>query len=193
MRTIAVAVLATLVAAPAALSKGVEKVEVCGVAGCSDVSRDVGSRLLFDNTTPGDPPSPTAFVRIRFTVGDGRGGHHETFAVLTTADGRHLRSGSPSGRGQAWYTLRADQRVEVRKAIEGIEPFPASRMPATAPYVPPAARVVETFSPAAATTASDDGGIATGTLVLGGGVFLLALAGLARFRPRRAPRPSGAA
>jgi hypothetical protein len=191
-RMLLTAVLALLAAAPAASAKEVEKVQVCGAAGCSDVTKVAGQSLFFDSTTPGDPPAPSAFVRIHFRVGDGSGQHHDTFAIVATTDGRHLRTGGPDG-APAWFTLRADQGAAVRRAIRGIEPFPASRMPATAPYVPPTARVVETFSPAAATATSDDGGIATGTLVLGGGVLLLALAGLARLRPRRAPRPSGAA
>lgn len=185
--------LTAVLAVPAASAKEVEKVEVCGAEGCADVTGKVGESLFFDMTTPGDPPRASAFLRVRFTVGDGSGEHHETFAMLVTADGRHLRSGGPDG-APAWFDMTSEQTAALRRAIRGAEPFPASRMPATKPYEPPTARVVETFSPADATTdtatdtaTADDGGSGVAAMLLGGGALLALLAGAA-VRRRRLPR-----
>jgi len=184
-RTASIVTLTALFAVPAASAKEVEKVEVCGAQGCSNVTKDVGESLFFDMTTPGDPPRASAFVRIRFTVGDGSGKNHDTFAMLTTADGRHVRSGGPNG-APAWFDLTSEQAAAVRRAIRGVAPFPASRMPATKPYEPPTARVVETFSPAETAPATDGGGISSTTIVLIGAGAAVALLATAARRRRRA-------
>lgn len=125
-------VVALALAVPAsAPAKGVSAMTACGASGCEDVDRTVAQGLHDRGSLEGNPTAaaarsaPAPFYRLRITIAAG-----EERMPWTTwfVPGRGLlRGGDDAGQG-AWLEMSGRAAAAMRRAVEGVRPFPAPRL-----------------------------------------------------------------
>lgn len=131
MRRGVVALLVALVLAPEAAAKGDVAVALCGASGCAQVAADAPARsaLAWPHLESVPPPPVGDFFRLRFAVRGGapRVGYYVPDAgLLALVDGGGLRTGV---EGVAtWTRVPPAGAAALRRALEGLEPFPAPRL-----------------------------------------------------------------
>ena len=137
--------LAVLGLAPPAFAKGIEQVEACGAGDCR-VSKSIGA-AGHSLIPPVSIPEPAPFYRLNVGMGH-EGEVFDTIEVLWAPSLGMIAYDEPDA---AWVFADAKTRRLAARLTEGLEPFPATKMP-----VPQAtARVDEIVTPAS--RGGDDG------------------------------------
>jgi hypothetical protein len=171
------AVLAVLALAPAAGAKEFKEAKVCGTDGCADVSRQVAFAAVDGGPTSRPPSGQLRFYELRVTVAEGPGPNAEeaSFAVVVVPAARRART--EDGR---WMLLRGRTSAALRRAADGLAPFPASELDLSSRVVEPEPRgqpgPMNLRTPGQ--EAAGDGG-GPGLLALGGAGLAIVLAATA--------------
>jgi hypothetical protein len=170
-----------LLAAPTAIAKEVEKVTVCGAAGCVDRT-DRADESVVGTGGPIDPPSTKSdWYDIRMAIGDGER-VVDTFPIVYVPAQSAIRSQDEHGN-PAWYT--AGDAPALDRLVEGITPRPARTLDLSGVRLEePTARVDQTFAP----TPPDDGAGFPWLVLL----VLVLPAGVLIYRRSRTPGTSAA-
>jgi len=192
-------------AAPATHAKGIEQVLACGAAGCTDVTDRLGvgtndhTHVILGTGPRAPPPTETYVAHLQIGLSDGSGSVSHMFSMAYAPRANRLRSLDENGRS-AWFEVGAKQRAALRLATDDLRLVPLSAVP---PTTQPrrVARVTEELMPTAlippAPPSRGDEAQGTPNGLLAGAAAVLVLIASAvavpRFRPRRGPRPSGAA
>ena len=168
--------LAVLGLAPPAFAKGIEQVEACGAGDCR-VSKSIGA-AGHSLIPPVSIPEPAPFYRLNVGMGH-EGEVFDTIEVLWAPSLGMIAYDEPDA---AWVFADAKTRRLAARLTEGLEPFPATKMP-----VPQAtARVDEIVTPgAAAVTTGDGGGPPWAFLAVLAAAGLAGIAALLLIRPAR--------
>ncbi|MGZ4278554.1 MAG: hypothetical protein ACXVFK_16330 [Solirubrobacteraceae bacterium] len=171
-------VAALLALAAPAHAKGVVKVMACGADGCRDVTARAKSPALMEMGAEQGGPTAAGpgFVRLRITIGDG--GAHGVKLTQLYVPARDLLAVHEDGGGWVWTTpLPAGSEV-LRRAVRGVRPLPARRLPAAALRTVPSPAP----GPVAVRTAGADGGVPTWAWALAGLVVVLGAGAARRYR-----------
>ena len=118
-----------------AQAKEVQQVLACGASGCTDATDRVhrDDRMLQTGAIDDGPRGGAPFFRIRYSVGDGSGQAHDGWAVLYVPSENLIGVYDQSVGRRFWYRTTPESRSEYRKAVRGIEPLPAARLPLPKP------------------------------------------------------------
>ena len=142
--------------AAAASAKEIDKVKVCGVDGCQDVS-DQATMAVTDGGPPtGWPDEATPFYRVKISmkVPEGESMPGWSFLWVPAAEVIGQEDGT-------WTTPPSTTVDELNKLTRGIEPLPASKLVLPEPVKP-----TEIVAPAEAPAApADDAGLPTAVWV----------------------------
>ena len=174
--------LAVALAAPAS-AKELERAELCGAAGCTDVTDRATRAIVEAGPTRPAPRTAEPYFVMKITVTDPEGRPMDSF------DTRWLpRSGLLRGADGVWMTAPPKTQRELKRLSRGIEPRPAGSRPPKEPAQPPQGQLPpEVMEPPTAPEeerGSDGGGPST-ALVAAPAASLLGLAGLVGRRRRR--------
>ena len=123
---------AALAAAPAQ-AKQIQRVTACGADGCVDVTKRAATEALLEvgAAAGGATANGPGFVRLFVTVGEGDGAH-ERIAQLYVPARNVAASHLDGGAGWQWWTPDATATAALRRAVGGVRPLPASRLPRAA-------------------------------------------------------------
>ena len=124
MRRILLVLAAALLLPATAGAKEIEKVVVCGAAGCETVDRP-GQAIANGGSGGGRIPPPGPYYSVEIFVGDGQGAH-DSWTIYYASDARMI-SFAGEGGDYVWSELPAGTAALYRKATAGLEPFPAPR------------------------------------------------------------------
>ena len=129
-RTLVLAAVLALAAAPAAGAKEIQKAEVCGPSACASVDDEASRVVLLEGGPPGKPPAAAPYYDVRFQVdhGDSR----ETFGFVAVPSKRAYRTDDGE-----WWTLTDEMLALIEKATGDEQPFPASDLVGAAPPADP--------------------------------------------------------
>ena len=171
-RTLVLASVAALIAAPAASAKEITKAEVCGADGCAAAVG--GDRQTLGNGGPTrTPPTAAPFYMVRIAVDTGEG--HTTSWEMTAVPERHaLRADDGT-----WLEMTPDVGAVIAKLIAGKRGFPASGLMGAAP--PPQPHPAPAAGPGNALW--PEGVLIALALAMGGGLLVRAARGSRRFGP----------
>jgi hypothetical protein len=132
----ALAALTLTLTPPAAPAKELEQALVCGASGCTDVTDRVPhdeSMLQTSVIDPG-PSKRESFYRIRFGLGDGHSARAQgSWRVLYVPSQGIVGSVDGSTGQRIWSRMTPDGQAAFRRAVRGIAPLPAKRLPLPRP------------------------------------------------------------
>ena len=130
LATPALALAALALTAPAAPAKQLTQALVCGASGCRDVSDRFGhgERALETGAAAAGPTQRAPFYRVRFAIGEG-GRAHAQFHVVYVPSQRLTSSVDDQVGQRTWAQMTDDAARLYRRAVRGITPLPASRLP----------------------------------------------------------------
>jgi hypothetical protein len=137
MRLLPLAVLALLLSAAApASAKEASRVVVCGASGCADrTDRAQGSPAFIDmGPTGGGPAKGAPFYRLRVRIGvpgDPQAG--PLLKLLYVPSSGKVRLTEPERGLVTWYVLSPTARAAFGRAVRGIRPLSAARLPLETP------------------------------------------------------------
>ena len=138
MLVLAAAAALTLAAAPAAVAKEVEQVQVCGPDDCATVGDENARMTIIDGGPPRTPPTEAPYWEVRVTMvmsAEETGGaaeeHAWSFAAVPSKDAARAEDGT-------WMQPPREATALVKEYSEGIDPYPASHMVGWAPPKEPA-------------------------------------------------------
>jgi hypothetical protein len=129
-KILAVTILASLVAAPAAQAKEVQAVQVCGAADCFTFDRGNARgklQLLAELGPAAEAPARAAgWYRLRTRIG----GHGMKPVVFTNAyvPSANLIRVDDEGGGYGWYEVNADMRPVLRNVAARLAARPAASL-----------------------------------------------------------------
>jgi LPXTG-motif cell wall-anchored protein len=191
MRRLVIALSLLLLAPATAGAKGLSNAEVCGTAGCADITDRAGYGIIDGGGGSVDPPAAQPFVEVNVTFrGDAAPGEpvpHDTLIFQFAPAAGVIRN-----EEGVWYEPDAATTVLLRNTASNVSPFPASKLARLAPEVtaPAAPATTAAASAPARAPATDDGtswlvfaGIAVAALVAAAAVVLTMR------RHRAAPAP----
>lgn len=188
-RQLPLAVFVVLLALSAsAHAKGIVGATACGADGCRDVTARAHDPALLEMGTAAGGPTATApgFVRLRITIGEGGDAAHGFKLTELYVPARDLLAVREEGGGWVWTTPLPAASATLQRAVDGLRPIPARRLPRAALLAdrPPAARPLAATRPAARVANAGAGGGLTAWIVAGGAVLLLTTGFAARRRGR---------
>lgn len=130
--------LAALALPAAAPAKGVVKVVVCGADGCTNVTSKARDTHLMDlgGATGGPTANGPGFVRLRVSIGEG--GRSRVTVRQLYVPARDIIATREDGGGWVWTAALPDTSRILRRISRGVDPIPASRLPAAALRTAPA-------------------------------------------------------
>lgn len=127
----ALALVALVLAAPAAPAKEISQALVCGASGCRDATDRFGhdeAAMQSGAIDPG-PAKRAPFYRVRFRIGDGTGVSYGGWRLVYVPSLR-LTSSYDAPAGQRVWSRMTPESVRIyRRAVRGIAPLPARRLP----------------------------------------------------------------
>jgi len=135
------AILAGLVAAPAAQAKEVQAVQVCGASDCFTFDRgNSGGKLMLLGQLGSRAAAPArvaAWYRLRTRIG-GHGMKPVVFSSEYVPSANLIRVNDVGGGGYAWYRVNDDARPVLRSVAGRMAPRPGASLHVTdiAPGVP---------------------------------------------------------
>jgi hypothetical protein len=171
---VASALIAVLATAPPAAAKGILEATACGKSECREVDQQTVTPFMAYGGDYTEPPASAApWYRVTIVVGDELATKPEQrvqdrFTVTVVPDRLMAR-----GELGDWMPLSRADAAGYKKALAGVEPFPASSMP---------------DAPASGAGGSGGSGGEPVWLIAAGAAFLL---GLTAFALRRRVAASG--
>ena len=126
---LALALLATLAAAPAAQAKQVNALTVCGADGCREAPRAIG-QALHDHGWAASATRPRPAPHFRFILGIGD--DHQTFATDRLT---YVPSTRAIGGQDGWWRVDRGTAAKIERALAKRRPLPAAKLRATAATV----------------------------------------------------------
>ena len=155
-RLLLAAVAVSLAVAAPAHAKGVIKATACGADGCRAIATRAHDTSLLEMGAEADGPTASGpgFVRLHITIGEDGDPAHGVKLTQLYVPARDLLAVHEDSGGWVWTTPLPAGSKALKRAVRGLRPIPARRLPAAARRTAPApeARVVETVTAPAADT-----------------------------------------